>query len=98
MDHGALPPLAQIDNSADLLCNGDVQDPLEHSECEDYDPDDTASNKEGSVSSPAAMLKLVCHCELDAHFQMAIVAKVQILPLMKQLTNLAGNAWYDLIF
>ena len=29
---------------------------------------------------------------------MAIVSKVQILPLTKQLTNLAGNAWYNSIF
>ena len=69
-----------------------------NNEREDYDPDDTASNMEGSVTSPAAMLKFVHHCELDAHFQMAIASKVQILPLTKQLTNLAGNAWYDSIF
>ena len=60
-----------------------------------YDPEDTASKLEGSVISPDAMLKFVRHCELDAHFQMAIASKVQILPLTKQLTNLAGNAWYD---
>lgn len=69
-----------------------------NSEREDYDPEDTASTLEGSVASPAAMLKFVRHCELDAHFQMAIASKVQILPLTKQLTNLAGNAWYDSIF
>jgi DNA polymerase alpha subunit A len=69
-----------------------------NSEREDYDPDDTASKLEGSVTSPAAMLQFVRHCELDAHFQMAIVSKVQILPLTRQLTNLAGNAWYDSIF
>jgi len=62
-------------------------------EREDYDPDDTASKMDGSVSSPEMMLKFVRHCELDAHFQMAIAAKVQILPLTKQLTNLAGNSW-----
>ena len=66
-----------------------------NSEREDYDPDDTASKLEGSVTSPTAMLEFVHHCELDAHFQMAIASKVQILPLTKQLTNLAGNAWYD---
>ncbi|KAF8202326.1 hypothetical protein BJ912DRAFT_944501 [Pholiota molesta] len=62
-------------------------------EREDYDPDDTASKLEGSVSSPEPMLKFVRHCELDAHLQMAIAAKVQILPLTRQLTNLAGNSW-----
>ena len=66
-----------------------------NSEREDYDPDDTASKLEGSVTSPTAMLEFVHHCELDAHFQMAIASKVQILPLTKQLTNLAGNAWYQ---
>ena len=69
-----------------------------NSEREDYDPDETASKLEGSVTSPAAMLQFVRHCELDAHFQMAIASKVQILPLTRQLTNLAGNAWYDPIF
>jgi DNA polymerase alpha subunit A len=64
-----------------------------NSEREDYDPEDTASKLEGSVTSPTAMLEFVHHCELDAHFQMAIASKVQILPLTKQLTNLAGNAW-----
>ncbi|KDR67668.1 hypothetical protein GALMADRAFT_146949 [Galerina marginata CBS 339.88] len=60
---------------------------------EDYDPDDTASKLDGSLSSPEPMLKFVRHCELDAHLQMAIASKVQILPLTKQLTNLAGNSW-----
>lgn len=31
--------------------------------------------------------------EVDAYFQMAIASRVQFLPLTKQLTNLAGNAW-----
>jgi len=62
-------------------------------EREDYDPDDTAAKMDGSVGSPDTMLKFVRHCELDAHLQMAIAAKVQILPLTKQLTNLAGNSW-----
>lgn len=62
-------------------------------EREDFDPDETAAKLDGSVSSPDAMLKFVRHCELDAHLQMAIAAKVQILPLTRQLTNLAGNSW-----
>ena len=62
-------------------------------EREDYDPDDTAAKMDGSVGSPNTMLKFVRHCEMDAHLQMAIAAKVQILPLTKQLTNLAGNSW-----
>lgn len=68
-----------------------------NTEREDFDPDDTASKLDGSLSSPGPMLKFVRHCELDAHFQMAIASKVQILPLTKQLTNLAGNSWYDFL-
>ncbi|KAF9006961.1 hypothetical protein BDQ17DRAFT_1351161 [Cyathus striatus] len=64
-----------------------------NSERQDIDPDDTASYLDGSVGSPERMLTFVRHCELDAHYQMAIAAKVQILPLTKQLTNLAGNSW-----
>ena len=63
------------------------------SERQDIDPDDTASYLDGSVSTPDRFLTFVQHCELDAHYQMAIAAKVQLLPLTKQLTNLAGNCW-----
>jgi DNA polymerase alpha subunit A len=61
--------------------------------CQDIDPDDMASYMDGSVSSPDRLLTFVRHCELDAHYHMAIAAKVQLLPLTKQLTNLAGNSW-----
>ncbi|KAL9933797.1 hypothetical protein V8E36_007455 [Tilletia maclaganii] len=37
--------------------------------------------------------EFVKHCEADSYFQMALTAKVQIMPLTKQLTNLAGNSW-----
>ncbi|KAJ6485791.1 hypothetical protein C8R45DRAFT_829069 [Mycena sanguinolenta] len=60
---------------------------------EDIDPDDTASYFDATVSKPDRMLTFVRHCELDAHYHMAIASKVQILPLTKQLTNLAGNSW-----
>lgn len=63
------------------------------SERQDIDPDDTAAYFDGSVSSPDMLITFVRHCELDAHYQMAISSKVQILPLTRQLTNLAGNAW-----
>ncbi|TFK39510.1 DNA polymerase alpha catalytic subunit [Crucibulum laeve] len=64
-----------------------------NSERQDIDPDDTASYLDGSLSTPDNMLTFVRHCELDAHYQMAIASKVQMLPLTKQLTNLAGNSW-----
>jgi DNA polymerase alpha subunit A len=60
---------------------------------QDIDPDDTAMYLDGSVSSPDMLLNFVRHCEMDAHYQMAITARIQILPLTKQLTNLSGNAW-----
>ncbi|KDQ50145.1 hypothetical protein JAAARDRAFT_74363 [Jaapia argillacea MUCL 33604] len=63
------------------------------SDRQDIDPDDTASYFDGSVSTPERLLTFVRHCELDAHYHMAIAAKVQILPLTKQLTGLAGNSW-----
>ncbi|KAF8323497.1 DNA polymerase alpha catalytic subunit [Cantharellus anzutake] len=61
---------------------------------EDIDLDDTPMYLDGTVSSPEPMLRFVQHCEMDAFFQMAIAWKVQILPLTRQLTNLAGNSWH----
>lgn len=60
---------------------------------EDIDPDETASYFDSMAPSPERLLYFVRHCECDTFFQMAIAAKVQILPLTKQLTNLAGNSW-----
>ncbi|KAF8330465.1 ribonuclease H-like domain-containing protein, partial [Amanita rubescens] len=62
-------------------------------ERQDIDPEDTVTYFDGNLSSADHLLTFVRHCELDAHLQMAIAAKVQILPLTRQLTNLAGNAW-----
>ncbi|CCJ31341.1 unnamed protein product [Pneumocystis jirovecii] len=39
------------------------------------------------------MMEYIIHCEVDTYFIAAIALKVQILPLTKQLTNLAGNNW-----
>jgi len=64
-----------------------------NAERQDIDPEETAGYFDGSVSSPDRLLNFVKHCELDAHYQMAIASRVQMLPLTKQLTNLAGNAW-----
>ncbi|SPC63188.1 related to POL1 - DNA-directed DNA polymerase alpha, 180 KD subunit [Ustilago sp. UG-2017b] len=49
---------------------------------EDIDPEETASFFDSLAPSPERLLTF-----------MAIAAKVQILPLTKQLTNLAGNSW-----
>ncbi|KAE9392350.1 hypothetical protein BT96DRAFT_944710 [Gymnopus androsaceus JB14] len=63
------------------------------SDREEIDPNDMASYFDGSISNPNQLLTFVCHCELNAHYHMALAAAVQILPLMKQLANLAGNSW-----
>jgi DNA polymerase alpha subunit A len=60
---------------------------------EELDPDDTASFFDQSAPTPERLLSFIRHNEVDAYFQMALASKVQILPLTKQLTNLAGNAW-----
>lgn len=45
-----------------------------------------ATTKEG-------LLNYVKHCQADAYFIAAISMRVQMLPLTKVLTNLAGNSW-----
>lgn len=59
---------------------------------EDIDPDDFADYFD-SYAPPAKLMKFVRHCEADSYFQMALASKVQLLPLTKQLCNLAGNSW-----
>jgi DNA polymerase alpha subunit A len=39
------------------------------------------------------LMQYLTHCEADTHFIAAIALKVQMLPLSKQLTTLAGNSW-----
>jgi DNA polymerase alpha subunit A len=39
------------------------------------------------------LMQYLTHCEADTYFIAAIALKVQMLPLSKQLTNLAGNSW-----
>ncbi|WRT65216.1 uncharacterized protein IL334_002159 [Kwoniella shivajii] len=60
---------------------------------EDVDPEDTHSYFDHTLTSPDRLVKFIRLCEVDAFFQMAIAARVQMLPLTKQLTNLAGNSW-----
>ncbi|KAK0471778.1 DNA polymerase alpha catalytic subunit [Armillaria novae-zelandiae] len=61
------------------------------SDRQDINPNDTASYLDSTVSGPERLMTFVQHCELDAHYHMAIASKVQILPLTKQLTNITLN-------
>jgi DNA polymerase alpha subunit A len=60
---------------------------------QDIDPDDTALYFDAETSTSTRLMEFILHCEIDSFFQMAIASKVQILPLTRQLTNLAGNSW-----
>lgn len=60
---------------------------------EDIDPDDVPSYFDSAAPNPHQLLTFLQHCEIDTFFQMSLAHKVQILPLTKQLTNLAGNTW-----
>lgn len=45
------------------------------------------------ATSREGLMSFVKHCEADTYFIAAIALKVQMLPLTKVLTNLAGNSW-----
>jgi DNA polymerase alpha subunit A len=45
------------------------------------------------ATTSKGLMQYLQHCEADTHFIAAISLKVQMLPLSKQLTNLAGNSW-----
>jgi DNA polymerase alpha subunit A len=44
-------------------------------------------------SDNAGIIQLAKHCSFDAFLSYALMVKLQILPLTKQLTNLSGNLW-----
>ena len=45
------------------------------------------------AQSREGLINYLNHCEADTYFIAAIALKVQMLPLTKVLTNLAGNSW-----
>lgn len=45
------------------------------------------------IKDAPSLYNFIAHNENDTHFIAAIALKLQMLPLSKQLTNLAGNSW-----
>ncbi|MCJ1243275.1 DNA-directed DNA polymerase alpha catalytic subunit pol1 [Trapelia coarctata] len=45
------------------------------------------------ATTAKGLTNYVSHCEADTYFVAAIALRVQMLPLTKVLTNLAGNSW-----
>ncbi len=45
------------------------------------------------ATTTVGLINYVNHCEADTYFIAALALKVQMLPLTKVLTNLAGNSW-----
>ena len=45
------------------------------------------------ASTRDGLMNYIGHCEADTFFIAALVLKLQMLPLTKVLTNLAGNSW-----
>lgn len=57
---------------------------------QDFDNEDALNNW---AKSGKGFLNYLLHCETDTFFIAAIAIKIQMLPLTKILTNLAGNSW-----
>ncbi|KAL2752587.1 hypothetical protein ACRALDRAFT_1052369 [Sodiomyces alcalophilus JCM 7366] len=57
------------------------------------DIDNEAALKTWATHSKEGMMDYVTHIEADTYFIAALALQVQLLPLTKVLTNLAGNSW-----
>ncbi|KAH7354100.1 DNA polymerase [Plectosphaerella cucumerina] len=55
--------------------------------------DNEAALKNMAAQSKEGMLDFITHMEADTHYIAALALQVQLLPLTKVLTNLAGNSW-----
>ncbi|KAK9364876.1 hypothetical protein V1509DRAFT_634993 [Lipomyces kononenkoae] len=59
-----------------------------------YETEEVDTKKLSNWTDTATgLFEYLMHCELDTHFIAAVAIKTQMLPLTKQLTNLAGNSW-----
>lgn len=58
---------------------------------DEIDPDETAGVFVGDDAAQVVMF--LQHNDMDCFLQFSIAQKVQILPLTKQLTTIAGNSW-----
>ena len=54
---------------------------------------DNEAALKGWATTKDGLMDYVSHCEADTYFIAALALKVQMLPLTKVLTNLAGNSW-----
>ncbi|KAI8067527.1 DNA polymerase family B-domain-containing protein [Gongronella butleri] len=59
----------------------------------DYADVSSKEIKQRFASGANGIIELAQHCWVGAYATMALVYKVQVLPLTKRLTNLAGNLW-----
>lgn len=57
------------------------------------DIDNEAALKSWATKNSSGLMNYISHCEADTFFIAALVLKLQMLPLTKVLTNLAGNSW-----